>query len=78
MSKKDAISSPMQNAFGHTVSDRGTGDVVNDHNMCPVFGKPHDMGPDTIPTVFGTTVGGKGPHGSPGTDAAVSSTMGEK
>jgi hypothetical protein len=76
MTKKDAISSTMNNAFGHTVSDRGTGQTINDHNPCPVFGKPHDMGPDTIPTVFATKVEGRGDHGKPGKDAAVISTMG--
>ena len=47
-----------------------------DHNPCPDFSKPHDIGPDTIPLVFKTTVEGRGMDGPPGKDAALSSTMG--
>jgi hypothetical protein len=74
---KDSISSTMHNAFGTTVGDKDLSANVYDHNMCPVFGKPHDVGPNTIPCVFGTTVAGRGGHGKPGKDAAVQSTMGE-
>jgi hypothetical protein len=73
---KDAISSPMQNAFGHTASEHGTKQAVTDHNVCPVFSKPRDRGPDGIPEVFFTTVEGRGAHGKPGKDAAkISTTM---
>lgn len=76
MSRKDAISSPMHNAFAHTVSEKGTGQTINDHNPCPVFGKPHDVGPDGIPLVFATLVEGRGGHGKPNADAAkISTTM---
>lgn len=73
---KDQISTPFHNAMGSTPSEHGCGDHVMDRNSSPRFSKPRDMGPDSIPTVFFTTVEGRGSEGHPGKDAAVSSTMG--
>lgn len=73
---KDQMSSPFQSAIAKGASERGVGNNVMDHNSCPAFSKPHSVGPDTIPCVFETTVGGRGNRGNPGKDAAVSSTMG--
>ena len=73
---KDQISTPFHNAMGSTPSEHGEGNNVMDRNSCPYFSKPRDIGPDSIPTVFFTTVEGRGSEGRPGKDAAVSSTMG--
>jgi hypothetical protein len=75
MAEKGGLSSTMHNTFKETLSERPVGNNVMDHNSCAPFSKPHDVGPDGIPLVFETTVKGRGDRGSPGKDAAVSSTM---
>lgn len=76
--KKDAIGSPMHNVFGHTLDPKGDRDDVYDHNSCPYFNKPHDVGPNTIPIVFEEGELNHTYHGSAtelAGKAAISSTM---
>lgn len=54
----------------------GDRDDLYDQNPCPVFSKPHDKGPDTIPVVMEEGENGRRYHGSiKGIEAKISSPM---
>lgn len=66
----------MQPVYGAKADPKGDRDDLYDHNQCPVFSKPHDKGPDTIPLTFEEGINGKQYHGPlTGNEAKVSSTM---
>jgi len=53
---KGKVNTPFQ-AAGPAPSTSGNAGAVMNHNRTPILGKPHSMGPDTIPLKFGE--GGK-------------------
>lgn len=78
---KNQLNSPFKNPHGLTAHAKDDKDDLFDRNPCPMFDKPHDMGPNTIPVVFEEGVLGKRYYGASAGElggAVIKSPMGGK